>query len=216
MLVGGPISTTNLAQIQDIETRIPVPLLGFDCDNGSEFLNWKLIHFWKEVFPGVHISRSFPYHKNDNRFVEQKNSTLVRQYLGYERLDSVAQVNLTNQLYDKLWLYNLHYFDDLNATGPEDRTDWHRALIDRWVGENPPFEGIGWDPYPTSLRIVNWIKWACRGNEMEPAWLESLAKSHQGQGAYTEAAISHLHIAAIMAKELSWKGWNRLWKSARI
>jgi len=86
--------------------RLPLPILELHPDNGSEFLNWNLIHFWKKVFPGVHISRSFPYHKNDNRFVEQKNATLVRQYLGYERLDSVAQVNLANQLYDKLWLYN--------------------------------------------------------------------------------------------------------------
>ncbi len=86
--------------------RLPLPIIELHPDNGSEFLNRDLIHFWEQVFPGVHISRSFPYHKNDNRFVEQKNSTLVRQYLGYDRLDSVAQVNLANQLYDKLWLYN--------------------------------------------------------------------------------------------------------------
>jgi len=91
---------------QRLQHRLPLPILELHPDNGSEFLNWNLIHFWKKVFPGVHISRSFPYHKNDNRFVEQKNSTLVRQYLGYERLDSVAQINLANQLYDKLWLYN--------------------------------------------------------------------------------------------------------------
>ena len=91
---------------QRLQHRLPLLILELHPDNGSEFLNWNLIRFWKEVFPGVHISRSFPYHKNDNRFVEQKNATLVRQYLGYERLDSVAQVNLANQLYDKLWLYN--------------------------------------------------------------------------------------------------------------
>ena len=91
---------------QRLQKRLPLPILELHPDNGSEFLNWNLIQFWRRVFPGVHISRSFPYHKNDNRFVEQKNSTLVRQYLGYERLDSVAQINLTNQLYDKLWLYN--------------------------------------------------------------------------------------------------------------
>ena len=86
--------------------RLPLPILELHPDNGSEFLNGDLIRFWEQVFPGVHISRSLPYHKNDNRFVEQKNSTLVRQYLGDDRLDSVAQVNLANQLYDKLWLYN--------------------------------------------------------------------------------------------------------------
>ena len=65
-----------------------------------------MLRFWKGVFEGIEISRSHPYHKNDNRFVEQKNSTLVRFYLGYERLDSVAQVKAANQLYDRLWIYN--------------------------------------------------------------------------------------------------------------
>ena len=89
-----------------IQARIPIPVLELHPDNGSEFLNWNMLRFWRAVFPGVQFSRSFPYHKNGNRFVEQKNSSLVRAYLGYDRLDSVAQVNAVNQLYDKLWLYN--------------------------------------------------------------------------------------------------------------
>lgn len=76
---------------------------------------------------------------------------------------------------DKLWLYNLHYFDDLNAIDAIERVDWHRALIQRWVAENPPTAGNGWEPYPLSLRIVNWVKWAVQGNVMEPVWLDSLA-----------------------------------------
>jgi hypothetical protein len=57
----------------------------------------------------------------------------------------------------KLWLYHLHYFDDLGARGSEERKDWHASLIRRWVEENPPARGCGWEPYPLSLRIVNWI-----------------------------------------------------------
>jgi hypothetical protein len=91
---------------QRIQARIPIPVLELHPDNGSEFLNWNMLRFWKDVFPGVQFSRSFPYHKNDNRFVEQKNSSLVRAYLGYDRLDSVAQVQVVNQLYDNLWVYN--------------------------------------------------------------------------------------------------------------
>jgi len=75
----------------------------------------------------------------------------------------------------KLWLYNLHYFDDLNAADASDRVIWHRALIQRWIAENPPTKGNGWEPYPLSLRIVNWIKWAQQGNELDSAWLDSLA-----------------------------------------
>lgn len=76
--------------------------------------------------------------------------------------------------WSKLWLYNLHYFDDLNADTSRQRIDWHRALIQRWIDENPATSGNGWEPYPLSLRIVNWIKWGLGGNELETAWLDSL------------------------------------------
>lgn len=76
---------------------------------------------------------------------------------------------------DKLWLYNLHYFDELSAPADADRSAWHRALIERWISENPPGAGNGWEPYPTSLRIVNWIKWFLNGERPEAHWLDSLA-----------------------------------------
>jgi uncharacterized heparinase superfamily protein len=76
---------------------------------------------------------------------------------------------------DKLWLYNLHYFDDLNAADASQRTEWHEGLIRRWVLENPPAMGNGWEPYPSSLRIVNWVKWLAGGNQAVPGMLESLA-----------------------------------------
>jgi uncharacterized heparinase superfamily protein len=76
---------------------------------------------------------------------------------------------------DKLWLYNLHYFDDLSAAGSESRSDWHRALIARWIADNPPAEGTGWEPYPTSLRVVNWIKWVLSGHSLPDSAGQSLA-----------------------------------------
>ena len=85
--------------------RLPFPVLQIHPDNGSEFLNHHMLRFWGDVVRGVTLSRSRPYHKNDNPRVEQKNSTLVRAYLGYERLDSVVQVLALNALYDKMWLY---------------------------------------------------------------------------------------------------------------
>lgn len=75
----------------------------------------------------------------------------------------------------KLWLYNLHYFDDLNAESSSGRKEWHRELIARWVSENSPGKGIGWEPYPLSLRIINWIKWALAGNALNGAARQSLA-----------------------------------------
>ena len=88
-----------------ILARLPFPVLEIHPDNGSEFLNAHLVRFWKETVQGVILSRSRPFHKNDNRFVEQKNSTLVRAYLGSTRLDTAAQTNAINQLYEKMWLY---------------------------------------------------------------------------------------------------------------
>lgn len=74
-----------------------------------------------------------------------------------------------------LWLYNLHYFDDLNAERAAGRADWHRDLIARWIAQNPPGEGIGWEPYPLSLRIINWIKWTLVGNALDDVARHSLA-----------------------------------------
>ena len=81
----------------------------------------------------------------------------------FEFLNVIADVkiaedwNSPNQ--DKLWLYNLQYFDDLNAIEASQRVSWHTNLIERWINENPPGYGNGWEAYPSSLRIVNWIKW---------------------------------------------------------
>ncbi len=77
--------------------------------------------------------------------------------------------------FDRLWRYNLHYFDDLNAEGARERTQWHAALVARWIAGNPPAGGTGWEPYPTSLRIVNWVKWAFSGNVLPPEAVRSLA-----------------------------------------
>lgn len=88
-----------------IENRLPFDVVEIHPDNGSEFLNNHLVRFWKELFKDVDLSRSRAWQKNDNRFVEQKNASLVRAYLGDIRLDTVEQTILLNQLYDKMWLY---------------------------------------------------------------------------------------------------------------
>lgn len=75
----------------------------------------------------------------------------------------------------KLWRYNQHYFDDLNAEGAEGRRAWHRGLIARWIAENPPGHGSGWEPYPVSLRIVNWVKFALSGGTLDATAHQSLA-----------------------------------------
>ncbi|MFQ5611377.1 MAG: integrase [Anaerolineae bacterium] len=90
---------------QYILGRLPFPVVELHPDNGSEFFNQHLVRFFRTAMPGVYLSRSRPYQKNDNRFVEQKNSSLVRAYLGNDRLDTVVQTLVLNQLYDQMWLY---------------------------------------------------------------------------------------------------------------
>jgi hypothetical protein len=88
-----------------VRERLPFSIKHLHPDNGSEFFNDHLIRYFGEEITGLRLSRSRPYRKNDNRFVEQKNSTLVRAYIGYERLDNSAQCAALNALYDQLWLY---------------------------------------------------------------------------------------------------------------
>lgn len=76
---------------------------------------------------------------------------------------------------DKLRRYNLHYFDWLCADIAIGDEAVDRVLARRWIAENAPREGSGWEPYPVSLRIVNWIKWLVRLNDPSPDLVESLA-----------------------------------------
>lgn len=88
---------------------------------------------------------------------------------------ALKDIGWDNPSKSKLWRYNQHYFDDLNAENAEDRIGWHQALINDWISSNPPGQGSGWEPYPTSLRIVNWVKWALSGNTLPEKAIASLA-----------------------------------------
>jgi hypothetical protein len=88
-----------------ILARLPFSVKELHPDNGPEFLNHHLVRIWGEAITGLQLSRSRPYQKNDNRFVEQKNDTLVRAYLGQARLDTAEQCAALNALYDQMWTY---------------------------------------------------------------------------------------------------------------
>jgi hypothetical protein len=109
---------------EQILAHLPFQLREIHPDNGSEFFNHHLLRYWRGLNPRPELSRSRPYHKNDNRFVEQKNSTLVRAYLGYDRLDTVAQTLAVNDLYDKMWLYYNFFQPVMRLTG---KTSTHAA-----------------------------------------------------------------------------------------
>lgn len=86
--------------------QIPFPYRKLHPDNGSEFLNANLLRFLKKHYPDMQPTRSAPGKPNDNRFVEQKNSTLVRAFLGDIRLDTIQQTRFLNRIYDTMHTYH--------------------------------------------------------------------------------------------------------------
>jgi hypothetical protein len=120
------------AGFEQLLERLPFAVRELHPDNGPEFLNAHLVRFWGTRLPGLTLSRSRPYHKNDNRFVEQKNSSLVRAYLGNIRLDTPTQCADLNALYERMWLYyNLFqpvlHLVEKTAVGTQVRRRWDTA-----------------------------------------------------------------------------------------
>ena len=97
-------------EIKNIENNLPFAILGFDSDNGTEFLNYHLLRYFQQRENAVQFTRSRPYHKGDNAHVEQKNWTHVRQLFGYYRFENPELVELMNDLYrNELSLFHLSY-----------------------------------------------------------------------------------------------------------
>lgn len=117
-----------VAATREVEAALPFPLEGFDCDNGSEFLNWHLVGYFQDRSRRVGFTRSRPYHKDDNGHVEQKNWTHVRQLFGYGRFGDPRLVEEMNALYREVWepLHN-HFLPSMKLVAK----DRHGAKVHR-------------------------------------------------------------------------------------
>lgn len=122
---------------------------------------------------------------------------------------------------DKLLLYHLHYHDALNDAGNNSAAFDGAALIDRWIADNPPVAGNGWEPYCLSLRIVNWIKWHLEGNTLAQPAINSLLLQARALSQQIEYHLLGNHIFA-NAKALYFAGLffdgpeSSLWKRTAI
>jgi hypothetical protein len=96
--------TTTVTSMEVIEASLPIPLLEWHPDSGSEFMNQEC---WKR-YQGK-LTRSRPYHKNDNCFVEERNGHIVRKWLGFDRFDKLSLVPLLNDFYEVLTVFNNHF-----------------------------------------------------------------------------------------------------------
>jgi hypothetical protein len=138
MLVGRSYQAMRGA-FEQVSKRLPFAIKELHPDNGPEFFNGHLVRYWKEKVSGVHLSRSRPYHKNDNRNVEQKNHTLVRQYFGEVRLETPEQIAAGNQLYEQMWVYYNLFQPVMHLTAKTVEGDKvHR----RWDRAQTPYERL--------------------------------------------------------------------------
>ncbi len=129
-----------LTQIKDIEKSLPFPLLGFDCDNGSEFLNHHLYRHFSQRKNPIHFTRSRAYHKQDNAHIEQKNWTHIRQWLGYQRFDNPDAVPLLNNLYTQEWrLFHNFFYPSLKLLSKERIAS---KTIKRYDSPKTPYQRI--------------------------------------------------------------------------
>jgi hypothetical protein len=135
----GRSQAAMVAGFEQVQRRVPFTMTHLHPDNGSEFFNDHLVRYYGEAMTGLRLSRSRPFHKNDNRFVEQKNSTLVRAYLGYDRLDTPQQYVAVNALYDELWVYYNLFQPVLHLVGKDMRNGkTHR----RWDQARTPYQRL--------------------------------------------------------------------------
>ena len=134
-----------LEGVQKIQANLPFPLLGLDSDNGSEFINETLYSFCQEH--KITFTRSRPYRKNDSCFVEQKNYSVVRRAVGYQRFDTEEQLGLLNELYEVLDLYTNFFQPSMKLQSKERhgarvkkkydaaRTPYQRLLDSKYISE---------------------------------------------------------------------------------
>jgi hypothetical protein len=120
--------------------NLPMPVIEIHPDNGSEFFNHHLLRFWQEKVPDAAISRSRPYHKNDNRFVEENNSSLVRAYIGHGRLDTLSHLLTLREIYEDLTCYH-NFFQPVMKTIQKNYVDeiHYRRVFDQ---ARPPLDRL--------------------------------------------------------------------------
>jgi hypothetical protein len=115
--VWGKGQAAVFAALEQVRARLPMPLLGIDSDNGPEFINAHLVRWCERE--RLTFTRSRPYWKNDQAHVEQKNWSIVRRLLGYERYESEAALAALQAIYAALHLWINHWQPVLKLVAKE-------------------------------------------------------------------------------------------------
>jgi len=136
-----------------MRTHLPFALLGIDSDNGSEFINDLLYHYCLDE--KITFTPSRPYKKTDQAHVEQKNWSVVRRLIGYDRFETKDEYLLLQSIYADLRLYT-NYFQPVLKLVAKDHVD--KKLIKRYDQAATPFQRLLADkdiPIDTKARLTN-------------------------------------------------------------
>lgn len=127
---------------------LPFPLLGLDSDNGSEFINDTLYRYC--ISEQITFTRSRPYQKNDQAHVEQKNWSVVRHTVGYDRLETQEELTLLTSIYSELRLY-INFFQPVLKLVAKERVDG--KTIHTYDQAKTPFRRVlALDPLPVEIK----------------------------------------------------------------
>jgi hypothetical protein len=130
--------------IDEIRQDLPFPLLGLDRDNGADFIDMQLYRYCAER--GITFTRSRPYRKNDDCYVEQKNWPVVRQQVGYGRYDTPAELEALRDLYRVLRLYVNSFQPQMKLVS---KTRRGAKVIKRFDTARTPYQRVLESPYVT-------------------------------------------------------------------
>jgi hypothetical protein len=134
--------------LEQARERLPFPLLGIDSDNGSEFLNAHLVRWCARE--QLAFTRSRPYWKNDQAHVEQKNWSVVRRLLGYDRYESEAALAALQAVYATLRLWTNHWQPTLKLVGKE--RDGAKVTKHYAPAQTPYRRVLAWDGLAAAAR----------------------------------------------------------------
>jgi len=146
--------TATFLAIKNLQERLPFPLLGLDSDNGSEFINDMLYRFCLDQ--QITFTRCRPYRKNDQAHVEQKNWSVVRHTVGYDRFETQAELDLLSSIYADLRLF-VNFFQPVEKLISS--TTINGVKHKQYDQAKTPYQRVLEDPrvdekYKTQLRIL--------------------------------------------------------------
>ena len=155
-----PVYGNSFAAMKDgfdfLLARLPFPVLEFHPDNSAEFINKLLLRHWRELVPDLDITRSKPYRKNDNRFVEENNNSLIRAYVGPSRFDSTPQLETLRELEELLWLYHNCFLPCMRLQEKSISADGR--LRRTFAPAQPPLDRLLASDLPDKSRLIELFK----------------------------------------------------------